>query len=108
MAYKAGEIIKATDLGKTLTNGNVEIANYNVFSITVKAKGNRFTFLFIRNNNKQFNATAPDGGTWSGSTPICQYTFQITLSGNTFSAVCYYLSQTSTTSCSIDQIRGVM
>lgn len=38
MAYATGEVIKTDDLGKTLTNGNDEIANYNIFAITVSCE----------------------------------------------------------------------
>lgn len=104
MAYASNGIIKPDDLGKTLTNGNAEIANYNVFAVSVKETkyANRlFTFLFSRGNGTEFPAMALN----SSSVPQA-YIFTITISGNTFSVSGKFGS--TTVSCSIQQIRGIV
>lgn len=55
MAYKKGEIIKANDLGKVITNGDAEMANYKILAVTVGAVtgSNTYysTFLFNVNSS---------------------------------------------------------
>ena len=98
-------ITKEAAFGKTLTNGNAEIANYNLFAITLKVTtsgtAHYFTFPYTRgqNNARQGGRI---GNYW--------YNFQISLSTNTFSATVRYgenLSYQSAPSVSINSIRGI-
>lgn len=90
MSKKQYDTIANSDIGKTVANGNAEIANYNVFALTVttayngisvnttliysKSGGNKFGSFFKHSNNQRYYVG------WT-----------VSLSGNTFSVsgTCY-------------------
>lgn len=103
MAYATGEVIKTDDLGKTLTNGNDEIANYNIFAITVSCESQKFTFPFSRSSTgTKFCST----GRGSGNS-VLTFHFTISLSGNTFSVSAITGHSLTAVTCSISQIRAI-
>lgn len=92
MARETGDIIEPFTVGVSLTNGSASIANYNVFIITLRegagdaTTGNpvgnfRSTFVYSRGVNPANYGTM----LWNSSYEYwCWY--EISLSGNTFSA----------------------
>lgn len=117
MAYAQGQVIKADDLGKILTNGDVEIANYKVFSITVSANigvTKYFTVIFARDSGgKYYTAMAPNVATWTKQCVVCKCRFDITLSDtdNIFSLTnCHYTDYNGHDNVTFGfaQIRGLM
>ena len=78
-------ISKLATLGKTLTNGNSAIANYNVFALTINFDTSTSattvtTLIFVRGKSGRYMACrVPSQGstTW--------YRIDITLNNNTFS-----------------------
>ena len=114
MAYAQNQVIKADDLGKVLTNGNAEVANYNVFAITVSANvgvTKYFTVIYARGSGaKYYTAMAPNVATWTKSCVVCKCRFELTLSGNTFSLANGHYTDYSghNVTFSFTQIRGLM
>lgn len=104
MAKTKGNVIYASDLGKNLANGNAEIANYNVFAITVNANSNLFTFMYSRGSNAVFSA-------WSETNMSYWYSITITLSGNTFGVSGKRntgFGGSAGATCSISRIEGIV
>lgn len=109
MAKGQNQVIYKSDLGKALTNGNAEVANYSVFAVTVQEKtvgSFKFTFIWSRSGSTEFGAYCHT------SSNIYYIWWSITLSGNTFS--CSYTTSTtlphapsSATTGTISQIRGI-